>query len=96
MDEQGLLDLLKMDLQRVGVELGDEDYLTGLIRAAKRNLTRQGVGEDGADDYPYLVVGTAAWMYRKRISGEAEPLYLRRMRLDMLISQRRGGGVDAT
>lgn len=95
MDDMSMLALLKHDLQRIGVELGDEDYLLGLVRAAKSNLARQGVREEEAGDYPYLVVGTAAWMYRKRITGEAEPAYLKRMRHDMLFSQKMGGGADA-
>ena len=40
-------------------------------------------------DYGMAVVGTAAWIYRKRISGEAEPAYLRRLRLDLLLARGR-------
>ncbi len=96
MGEEQLLALLKFDLQRIGGELGDDEYLRGFICAAKANLSRQGIQETVADDYTYLVVGTAAWMYRKRANGEAEPCYLRRMRLDLLLSQKMGGGADAT
>lgn len=41
-------------------------------------------------DYGQTVIGTAAWIYRKRISGEAEPAYLRRLRKDLLLSRGRG------
>lgn len=95
MSDNDLLVLLKMDLQRIGAELGDDAYLLGLVGAAKSNLARQGVREEAAGDYPYLVVGTSAWMYRKRITGEAEPAYLKRMRHDMLFSQKMGGGGNA-
>lgn len=82
------LELLKFDLQRGGVELGDEVYLLSLLYAAEQSLTRQGL--QPCDDYDYIqaVVGTAAWMYRKRINGESEPAYLRRLRLDLLSSQK--------
>lgn len=53
------------------------------------SLTRQGIVDDGSQDYFQTVVGTAAWMYRKRISGEAEPEYLRRLRKDLLLSRGR-------
>lgn len=96
MTEGDLLTLLKYDLQRIGVPLGDDAHLVAMLKAAKANLTRQGIREEaGADDYDYLVVGTAAWMYRKRISGEAEPAYVKRMRHDMLMSQKMRGGTNA-
>lgn len=82
------LELLKFDLQRGGVELGDEVYLMSLLYAAEQNLTRQGIQPCGDYDYIQAVVGTAAWMYRKRINGESEPAYLRRLRLDLLSSQK--------
>lgn len=82
------LELLKFDLQRGGVELGDEVYLMSLLYAAEQSLTRQGIQPCGDYDYIQAVVGTAAWMYRKRINGESEPAYLRRLRLDLLSSQK--------
>ena len=91
MDDSMELALLKIDLQRMGANLGDEAYLNLLLGASKTNLTRQGIKEVTEDDYIQLVVGTASWMYRKRISGEGEPAYLRRLRHDLLISQKMGG-----
>ncbi len=91
MDMEDMLTLLKIDLQRIGGCLGDDDYLRLTLRAAKRHLERQGIRGDGGEDYAYLVVGTAAWMYRKRVNGEAEPEFLRRMRLDLLVAQGLGG-----
>lgn len=95
MDQAGELALLKIDLQRNGVELGDEAYLLTKLEAARANLTRQGIKPGEEADYTDLVVGTAAWMYRKRITGEEEPRYLRRMRHDLLLSQKMRGGGDA-
>ena len=87
--------VLKIDLQRLGPLPGDSTYLLSLLRAAKSNLGRQGVEESGDEDYLQLVVGTAAWMYRKRINGESEPIYLKRMRHDLLISQKMRGEENA-
>lgn len=84
------MQLLKLDLQRIG-ELPDAPLLESFLGAAASNLRRQRITDDGSEDYTELVVGTAAWMYRKRISGEAEPKYLRRMRLDLKYSK---GGVS--
>lgn len=95
MNEDSMLELLKIDLQRVGADLGDRDYLLGLIRAAAANLARQGIRETEDSDYLYLVVGTAAWMYRKRVNGETEPNHLRRMRHDLIFSQKAGGAGNA-
>ena len=83
--EAQALEILKIDLQRLGPLPGDSTYLLSLLRAAKSNLDRQGVEESGDEDYLQIVVGTAA---RKRINGESEPIYLKRMRHDLLISQK--------
>ena len=90
MDEAAMLSLLKLDLQRTGDLPGDPEYLPSLLAAAKANLTRQGIQDDGTMDYAQTVVGTAAWIYRKRITGEAEPAYVRRFRLDLLLARGRG------
>lgn len=82
------LKLLKQDLQRTGALPGDDEYLSHLLQAAKSSLERQGIYPDLSADYDQLVIGTAAWMYRKRITGESEPMYLRRMRLDLTVSQK--------
>lgn len=91
----GTLELLKFDLQRSGVKLGDDEYLKSLLQAAKQHLTRQGITPVTDYDYTMAVVGTAAWMYRKRITGEAEPAYLKRMRHDILASQKMRGEENA-
>ena len=89
----GTLELLKYDLQRNGQELGDDAYSKSLLQAAERHLNRQGILPTPDYDYVQIVVGTAAWMYRKRVTGEAEPAYLKAMRHDLLASQKmRGNG----
>lgn len=89
MDKETMLALLKLDLQRTADLPGDSEYLPALISTARASLERQGVKDDGTMDYGMAVVGTAAWIYRKRISGEVEPAYLRRLRLDLLLARGR-------
>ena len=90
MDESTMLTLLKLDLQRTGDLPGDQEYLPSLLSAARASLKRQGIQDDGTDDYAQAVIGTAAWIYRKRQNGEAEPAYVRRLRLDLLLDRGRG------
>ena len=92
MDKETMLTLLKLDLQRTADLPGDAEYLPSLIDTAQASLTRQGIRDDGSMDYGQTVVGTAAWIYRKRINGEAEPAYLRRLRLDLLLARGREAG----
>lgn len=91
MDVGAMLKMLKHDLQRTAELPGDGEYLPSLINTAIASLARQGIRDDGSMDYAQTVVGTAAWIYRKRISGEAEPQYLRRLRLDLLLARGREG-----
>lgn len=91
MDEQSLLTLLRQDLQRTGSLPGEDAYLDQLLQAARASLKRQGVVDDGSADWYQTVVSTAAWLYRKRVNGEDEPKFLRRMRLDLIVSQQARG-----
>ena len=95
MDENALLTLLRQDLQRAVSLPGEDEYLRHLLQAAKASLERQGVREEDGADWYQTVVATAAWLYRKRITGEAEPQFLRRMRLDLIVSQQARRGQDA-
>lgn len=87
MDEKSMLTILRQDLQRTCSLPGEDTYLLHLLRAAKASLERQGAMQEDSEDWYQTVVATAAWMYRKRITGEAEPQYLRRMRLDLIVSR---------
>ena len=96
MDEQILLDLLRYDLNRAGAK-PDDAYLRVLLRAAILDIQREGVALPGPDssgvdveDYQIMIVGTAAWMYTKRRTGEDMPRYLRGMRNKILLSQKAG------
>lgn len=92
LDDCSLLLLLRQDLQRTASLPLEDTYLTQLLQAARASLERQGARDDGAADWDQCVVSTAAWLYRKRITGEAEPQFLRRMRLDLIVSNRAKGG----
>ncbi len=96
MDEKSMLLLLRQDLQRTGCFPGEETYLRHLLQAAQASLERQGARQEDGEDWYQAVIATAAWMYRKRITGEAEPQYLRRMRLDLIVSQQARGNPNAT
>lgn len=91
MDTTVRLTLLKSDLQRTGASGVGDEYLGFLLRAAEGRLKREGVRDDGGEDYNQVLISTAAWLYRKRVNGEAEPEHLRRMRLDLIVSNRAGG-----
>lgn len=91
LSQQDRLKLLKQDLQRIGTIPGDDDYLTHLLQAAKGSLERQGIRDDESSDYDQVIIGIAAWIYRKRVTGETEPRYLRSMRHDLIISQKGKG-----
>ena len=95
MDEKSMLMILRQDLQRTGSLPGEDTYLLHLLQAARASLERQGARQTAGEDWYQTVIATAAWMYRKRITGEAEPQYLRRMRLDLIVSQQARGNTNA-
>lgn len=95
-DLNSMLKLLKQDLQRTGTIPGEDEYLQQTLQAALSSLERQGIREETTADWIQIAVGTAAWIYRKRINGEEEPQYLRRMRMDLLMSQKARVTSDAT
>lgn len=93
-----MLMLLRQDLQRTGTCSipGEDTYLLHLLQAARASLERQGARREDSEDWYQTMIATAAWMYRKRITGEAEPKYLRRMRLDLIVDRRARGDANAT
>lgn len=82
---------LRQDLASTGAVVVDENYLQTLLSGAKSHLERQGIYDDGSDDYLLTLTGTAAWIYRKRVTGEAEPNYLKRARIELSLAR---GKVD--
>lgn len=96
LDDSSLLLLLRQDLQRTANLPLEDTYLLHLLQAARASLERQGCRDREAPDWDQTVISTAAWLYRKRITGEAEPQFLRRMRLDMIVGGRAKGGTHGT
>lgn len=82
-----VLALLKADLNRTGNFPSDNEYLSALISASRQWLERAGVPDDGGPMYQQILASRAAWIYRKRVTGEAEPQFLRRMIADYKISR---------
>lgn len=81
-----ILASLKADLNRTGNFPGDDDYLSDLISGSREWLAAQGVRDDGSANYRLILVGQAAYIYRKRVTGESQPNYLRRMLNDWKLS----------
>lgn len=96
LDDSSLILLLRQDLQRTAELPLENTYLTQLLQAARASLERQGARDDGGADWDQAVISTAAWLYRKRITGEAEPQFLRRMRLDLIASGRARRGANGS
>lgn len=78
---------LKADLNRSGNFPADDSYLLTLLSAARHWLALQGVRDDASPTYLLILAARAAWMYRKRVTGEAEPSFLRRMVYDFKLSR---------
>lgn len=84
------LTMLKMNLE-ISNTLRD-DYLTTLLDAAEKELTRQGITaptDSTEEDYMNLLVMYAAYFYRKRAEDTAAmPAMLRYARNNYLLHQK--------
>ena len=76
MTDTDMLSMLKVDLGISGD--GYDDRLGQYIESAKKNISIEGITLD-ADSVPdcNLVIQYAAWLWRKRITGEGMPRMLR-------------------
>ena len=81
------LAMLKADLNRTGNFPSDNDYLSGLLAGSRQWLALDGVRDDGSPLYLQILASRAAWIYRKRVTGEAEPQFLRRMIIDFKLAK---------
>lgn len=70
---------LKADLNRTGNFPADNAYLSGLLSASRNWLELNGIPDDGGPLYLQILVARAAHIYRSRVTGKAEPAFLRRM-----------------
>ena len=86
MDEATMLISLKVDL---GITTDAYDPRLGqYIKAAKESIKTEGIKLTGSINDGNLVVMYAAWMWRKRDSGEGMPRMLRYQLNNRLFSQK--------
>lgn len=83
-----LLSRLKIDL---GISTDAYDSrLTQYIESAEQTIMREGITLAGSEEDDQIVVMYAAWMWRRRDSGEGMPRMLRYAMNNRLFSQKMG------
>lgn len=75
MTAQERLAALKVDLGIVTTAY--DDRLAQYLTTAEQEVNREGVADDSTAAYNNLVIQYAAWMWRRRDSGEGIPRMLR-------------------
>lgn len=72
-----VIDLLKIDLQRISITAIEKNYIAALIKSAYRNISQYGItlNLDSEDDIITLVMYTS-YLYRKRASNDGMPRML--------------------
>lgn len=91
MENSTLMALLKADLDLLSVPKEREAYLTQQIEAAKSMIQREGITLTDSPEDIQLVVMYAAWLYRKRNTGEGMPRMIRYALNNRVMSQRGQG-----
>lgn len=91
MENSTLMALLKADLDLLTVPKEREAYLTQQIEAAKSMIQREGITLTDTPEDIQLVVMYAAWLYRKRNTGEGMPRMIRYAINNRVMSQRGQG-----
>lgn len=87
MTENQKLEILKINLQKL--TSADDKYLKHLLQQAKALITREGIIDDGTDDYTMANIDYAAFLFRKRASKEMiMPRSLRLELNNILFSQK--------
>lgn len=87
MNESEMLKILKYNLQKLSS--ADDEYLKKLIVQAIALMSREGIVNDGTDDYDMAVIDYAAFLFRKRASKEMiMPRSLRLELNNILFSQK--------
>lgn len=86
MQDELLLIMLKQDLEILYT--AKDAYLTNLINIAKEMIAREGVTLGETYEDKGLVTMYAAWMYRKRATGDPMPRMLRAGLNNKLFSQK--------
>lgn len=86
MQDDLLLVMLKQDLDILHTQ--KDGQLTNYIKIAKEMIAREGIILGEAYEDQGLVVMYAAWLYRKRVSGDPMPRMLRAGLNNKLFSQK--------
>ena len=86
MQDDLLLIMLKQDLEIL--HTAKDSYLTNLLKVAKEMIAREGIALSDNFESNGLVTMYAAWLYRKRVSGDAMPRMLRAGLNNLLFSQK--------
>ena len=94
MDEAGKLSVLKQDLQMLTPS--NDRYLETLLGLASKAIQKEGIVLlEGNDECDMLVIQYAAYLFRKRSSGDTQmPRFLRWQLNNMLFSQKGGAAGD--
>lgn len=88
------LKILKMDLQIMTPKL--DEYLTFLLSTAADFIAREGIALGSESDADAMLeIMYAAWLYRKRKTGEPMPRALRYNLNNRLFSQKMRGGAES-
>lgn len=87
MTDQERLETLKMDLQMLTDS--NDDYLKILLKQAQAQVKREGIETNGEIEGDMVVIQYAAYLFRKRASGDAAmPRYLRLQLNNMKVRKR--------
>ena len=87
MTDQERLEILKMDLQMLTDS--NDDYLKILLKQAQAQVKREGIETNGEIEGDMVVIQYAAYLFRKRASGDAAmPRYLRLQLNNMKVRKR--------
>ena len=87
--DNNLLSLLKIDL---GITTQAYDIrLIAYLEAAQKEIEREGVTLGNGVDDSQLIVMYAAWLWRRRDSGDGMPRMLRYALNNRVFSQKMGG-----
>lgn len=86
MDTSGVLSMLKVDL---GITTASYDQrLTALVGSAEEMITREGINLTEELEDVQLLVMYAAWLWRRRDTGDGMPRMLRYTLNNRLFSQK--------
>lgn len=87
MTQEQRLNILKHNIQRPHTTANDE-LLAHLLKAGEAAIRREGITDDGSDDYENCVIDYAAYLFRKRDNDTGMPRHLRWQLNNILTSQK--------